>query len=225
MARPAYKALQEEAYDHLREKIMNGELSYQTIYSESKMAADLGISRTPLRDAVHRLFQENLIDIIPNKGFTLHRITEKDVLEVYEVRSAIEGYCAFKAARELDTENVQTLLAELDDSMEKMRTIRDTTHDAVAFAMEDERFHTLLIEHSNNDHFQQIFHSILYQVRKLAEYTLAKEGRMDTTLAEHQEIIDAIRGGHSKGSYNAVMEHMTVPLKLNMESVYESDEG
>ena len=64
--------LNEQAYNYLQKLIMENHFSYQEVYSETKLSKELGISRTPLRDAVHRLAQEGYIDIIPSKGFMLH---------------------------------------------------------------------------------------------------------------------------------------------------------
>ena len=85
--------LNEQAYNYLQKLIMENHFSYQEVYSETKLSKELGISRTPLRDAVHRLAQEGYIDIIPSKGFMLHQMNRKDVNETFQVRSALETYC------------------------------------------------------------------------------------------------------------------------------------
>ena len=91
--------LNEQAYEHLKKMITEDQLSYQEIYSETKLSRELGISRTPFRDAIHRLVQEGYIDIIPSKGFRLHQLTKKDVVETFQVRSALETYCAMEITR------------------------------------------------------------------------------------------------------------------------------
>ena len=85
--------LNEQAYNYLQKLILENHFSYQEVYSETKLSKELGISRTPLRDAVHRLAQEGYIDIIPSKGFMLHQMNRKDVNETFQVRSALETYC------------------------------------------------------------------------------------------------------------------------------------
>ena len=70
--------LNEQAYNYLQKLILENHFSYQEVYSETKLSKELGISRTPLRDAVHRLAQEGYIDIIPSKGFMLHQMNRKD---------------------------------------------------------------------------------------------------------------------------------------------------
>ena len=95
-----YRTLNAVAYDHLRDLIYNGELEYGRIYSETKLAARLSISRTPIRDALNRLAQERYIDILPNRGFLLHKPTREDLIEACHVRMMVEGYCADSIARQ-----------------------------------------------------------------------------------------------------------------------------
>ena len=103
--------LNEQAYQHLQKLILSNRLSYGQIYSETRLSRELGISRTPFRDAVHRLAQEGYIDIIPSNGFTLHQINVDDVNETLQIRSALESYCTLQIARECDSSRAQTLFA------------------------------------------------------------------------------------------------------------------
>ena len=75
-----------------------------------RLAKELGISRTPFRDAIHRLAQEGYIDIIPSKGFRLHQITERDVIETFQIRTALETYCTMQIAR--DVKDVPSVVTE-----------------------------------------------------------------------------------------------------------------
>ena len=77
------------------------------IYSETRLARELSISRTPIRDALNRLSRERYIDILPNKGFQLHKPDENDVREAYHVRLMIECYCGEILAREYSTEGAR----------------------------------------------------------------------------------------------------------------------
>ena len=89
-----YKALNNIAYDHLRDMIYNCELEFGKVYSETKLAAQISVSRTPVRDALNKLAHERYIDILPNKGFMLHTPSRADINEAYHVRRMIEDYCA-----------------------------------------------------------------------------------------------------------------------------------
>lgn len=217
----SFKILQQEAYDYIKNRILDQTMEYNKIYSESKIALEIGISRTPVRDAVHRLYQEGLVDIIPNKGFLLHKMTERDVMETYEVRSAIEGYCSKKAAQSNQTESVQELIRELGASLERQESIYRESSDEEAFSTEDQHFHYLLVAHSDNAAFLEIFSQYMYKIKKLALFSLKREGRMLHTLKEHQEILKAICAGDPQAAYEAALVHMKAPLDLHLESVYK----
>lgn len=222
MRERSFKVLQQQAYDYIKD-LIHRDMDYQKIYSESKLALEMGISRTPVRDAVHRLYQENLVDVIPNKGFILHRVTQRDIMEHYEVRSAIEGYCARKAAHEVQTEAGQELLQALEDSLERQREIFNFGEGVEAFAQEDQKYHGLFVSYSGNTLFEAMFGQYMYQVKRLACYSLKKEHRMKETIQEHQHICEAIRQGNEDQAYDAMSYHMKAPLDINLELVYEKN--
>ena len=126
--------LNEQAYNYLQKLIMENHFSYQEVYSETKLSKELGISRTPLRDAVHRLAQEGYIDIIPSKGFMLHQMNRKDVNETFQVRSALETYCTVQISKASSTRKAKKLFKELDWIMECMNDIMETTHSIKEFS-------------------------------------------------------------------------------------------
>ena len=119
--------LNEQAYQHLQNLIITNRLSYQEIYSETNLSKELGISRTPFRDAIHRLAQEGYIDIIPSKGFMLHQLSRKDVNETFQVRSALESYCTLQISKTFQSRNAKKLFKELDGIMEKLKRVLDST--------------------------------------------------------------------------------------------------
>ena len=139
--------LNEQAYNYLQKLIMENHFSYQEVYSETKLSKELGISRTPLRDAVHRLAQEGYIDIIPSKGFMLHQMNRKDVNETFQVRSALETYCTVQISKASSTRKAKKLFKELDWIMECMNDIMETTHSIKEFSEYDFQFHTKIIDY------------------------------------------------------------------------------
>lgn len=216
-----FKVLQQQAYDYIKNLILDQTLEYNNIYSESKLALEIGVSRTPVRDAVHRLYQEGYIDIVPNKGFMLHKMTQRDVMELFEVRSAIEGYCSLKIAQDHLTNTNQSLLEDLRQSLNRQKSIFESTKDVAEFATEDQSFHYLLVSHSDNASFLDIFSQYMYKIKKLACYSLQHENRMLHTLEEHQNILQAIMDGDCQKAYEATIEHMKAPLDINLECVYK----
>ena len=116
------KPLQTKAYDYIKDLILKDAFAYDTIYSETKISKEIGVSRTPMRDALHRLAQERYIDIIPSKGFCIHQMTKQDIIETFQIRSAIEGYCTVQIAKDHKEDRSQKLFRELDYIMEKQRS-------------------------------------------------------------------------------------------------------
>ena len=211
--------LNEQAYQHLQSLIMTNKLSYQKIYSETKLAKELGISRTPFRDAIHRLAQEGYIDIIPSKGFTLHQLTKKDVDETFQVRSALETYCTFQISKQADTMNAKILFLELDLIMENLKRILETTQSIEEFSEYDFQFHTKIVQYLNNEQFVSIFATFMYRMKKLAVLSLSHEGRMQNTYDEHLAILNAMKRGDTEHIYEITLNHMDTPRDLNLEDL------
>lgn len=213
------KPLNEQAFLHLKDMIMNNELSYQQIYSETKLSKDLGISRTPLRDAIHRLAQEGYIDIIPSKGFRLHQLSRQDVDETFQVRSALECYCTFQITQNADTPKARRLFNELSWIMDELKKILDTTQSIKDFSEYDFEFHTKIVQYLENEQFSAIFASFMYRMRKLAELSLAHEGRMADTYKEHVAILEAMKRGDTENIYEITLKHMDTPRDINLEDL------
>ena len=216
------KPLNEQAYDHLQKLITDGQLSYHEIYSETKLAKELGISRTPFRDAIHRLAQEGYIDIIPSKGFRLHPITERDVIETFQIRTALETYCTMQIARDVkekNNANLRPFFKELDWLMENMKEVMENDQGIDEFCEYDFRFHRKIIDYLENEQFSSVFASFLYRMKRLAKLSLQHEGRMAQTVEEHQAILDAMKNGDTEHIYEITMVHMDRPRGINLEDL------
>ena len=216
------KPLNEQAYDHLQKLITDGQLSYHEIYSETKLAKELGISRTPFRDAIHRLVQEGYIDIIPSKGFRLHQITERDVIETFQIRTALETYCTMQIARDVkekNNANLRPFFKELDWLMENMKEVMENDQGIDEFCEYDFRFHRKIIDYLENEQFSSVFASFLYRMKRLAKLSLQHDGRMAQTVEEHQAILDAMKNGDTEHIYEITMVHMDRPRGINLEDL------
>ncbi|MBC5743266.1 GntR family transcriptional regulator [Lachnospiraceae bacterium MD308] len=211
--------LNKQAFLHLKNMIINNELSYLEIYSETKLSKELGISRTPFRDAIHRLAQEGYIDIIPSKGFRIHKLTKQDVDETFQVRSALECYCTFQIAKESHTRKAKRLFKELDWIMEELTEILNTTQSIGDFCEYDFQFHNKIIDYLQNEQFTSVFSAFMYRMRKLAELSLAHKGRMQDTYDEHMAILTAMKDGDTVHIYEITLKHMDTPRGINLEDL------
>ena len=202
------KPLQTKAYDHIKDLILKDAFAYDTIYSETKISKEIGVSRTPMRDALHRLAQERYIDIIPSKGFCIHQMTKQDIIETFQIRSAIEGYCMVQIAKDFKEDWSQKLFRELDFLMERQIKILETNRDISAFVEYDNQFHIAIVASLNNRTFQELFGSYLFQIKRLAVLSLGHPGRMQETIEEHSAILKAMRSGNLAEIYSVTMNHM-----------------
>ena len=108
--------LQQQAYDTIKSSILSGEMEPNRLYSETKLSAQIGISRTPVREALQCLSQDGYITVIPSKGFMIRQLNDKDMKDSIEIRCAIEGFCTNMVASQIDTEKGRQLLHSLEKS-------------------------------------------------------------------------------------------------------------
>lgn len=208
--------LQQRAYEYVKQLIQGNDLDYHTIYSETKISKEIGVSRTPMRDALHRLAQERFIDILPSKGFCLHQITRQDMIETFQIRSAIEGYCTVYITRNFQTDEMQRAFADLFFLLEKQREIMGTTHDTCKFTEYDNQFHERIVSCCKNQTLQALFQSYLFQIRRLALLSLRHEGRMEATYSEHMAIYNCMKEGNLSDIYQTTLNHMEIPLEIHL---------
>lgn len=202
------KPLQLQAYEKLKAMITDGELQHNTIYSETKISQELGISRTPLRDAVQRLSQEGYIDVIPSKGFRIHEMTEEDLTETCQIRSALEGFCVVELAKKFETPEAARIFCELELLINKQQEICDHSHSTAEFAIYDDLFHEKIIMSLNNKMIADTFESYHYRMSSQTIVSLEITGRMEATISEHRDILNFMKIGAIGRSYKASLLHL-----------------
>lgn len=219
-----YRPLQEAAYNHIRDKVLSGQLQPNMLYSETRMAAELNISRTPMKDALVRLSQEKLIDILPSKGFRLHQMSREDILQTYQARTAVEGFCAMQLALNRHTPAGQAALRDMEDMLDEMDRFlaRETAgEDLLDSLLEyDLRFHQALVDSSGNDELRQLFNSYHYRLYFFALEAFQREGRLQMAHKEHREILSAVQDPSDPvgiQAYLAVMRHMEATRDIMLQ--------
>lgn len=208
--------LQDKAYLFLKKQILNNQLSFDEIYSASKMATDIEVSRTPMRDAVQRLAQEGLLEIVPNKGFRLVKISKEDILEAQEVRASIETFSILKRMINIKSKDSKDLLLDLEKCLKKQDQYRKRK-DPDAFAEEDLYFHQRIVESSNNKAFIQMFKKYVTQIRRLSIHAFkARPDRLDNTYQEHLNILQAMKSEDLSLAMKVCLAHINATLTINM---------
>ncbi len=209
--------LQLQAYDYIKDRILNGELLPDTLYSETKMSAEIGVSRTPMREALQCLSQDGYITVVPSKGFMIRKLNEEDMRESIQIRCAIEGFCTYMIAAEIGTERGQQVLRELHRLLTEMERTHKEGGDLDSFIYHDHQFHLLLVDYARNDEFNQIFQRLMYLIRLTSASALSVEGRMESTLAEHRSYYEALKAGDGFRAYQLMMTHLMMPLSVHGE--------
>lgn len=218
-----YKTLNNVAYEHLRGMIVGSELEFNRIYSETKLAARLNISRTPIRDALNRLAQERYIDILPNRGFMLHTPTQADILEAFHVRMMIEGYCGEIIARHYPDAATRAAIGRMEDALGRQQRLLDggSAYSLSQFWLDDMTFHRAALEYMNitslmvqYENFMHIFmpHHLIEDSDAHQMQPRALE-RHRSTLVEHAQIIEALKGGEPEAVRAAVRRHLDSSLR------------
>lgn len=209
--------LQVQAYDYLIDLIKKGELEFGKIYSLNKMAQKSGFSRTPFRDAVLCLEQERYVDIFPSKGFALHSMTEEDILETYQLRSAIEVYCIKQLTRNLETPRGQEYFLKLSGKIADQQEIIQTTHSNEDFGRKDYEFHRSIVQYTANESMLEIYRRFMYRIFWLNVTSFSKEGRMADTIMEHRDFLEMMKNQDFHGLEQLTEHHLNVAQDINLQ--------
>lgn len=196
-------SLRGRVFHKLREDILSGKYEEHEELKEVAIGEELGVSRTPVREAFRQLELEGLIQIIPNKGAYVTGITEKDVKDIYMIRSMLEGLCARLATEHITKEQLE----ELEENIYLAKFHADKGH-LEQLAELDNRFHEVLYEACDSkmlEHQLKDFHQYVWRVRKK---TLSSANRGPKSNEEHEGILEAIKAGDAKLAEQLANKHM-----------------
>jgi DNA-binding GntR family transcriptional regulator len=204
------RALYEEVAELLRQRIFSRELAPGSWIDELRIAEELGISRTPLREALKVLAAEGLVTMKVRRGAYVTEVSEQDLREVYELLALLESdaagvLCGRASAAEL--KELQLLHAELEAAATQGKTGRER------FFELNEAFHRRMLEMAGNRWREQMVRD-LRKVMKLNRHSsLLKTGRIDESLREHRAILDALLGRDPQRAVEEVRLHFAHGLE------------
>ena len=194
-----YLPLRDVVFNTLRQAIITGEFAPGERLMEIALANRLGVSRTPVREAIRKLELEGLVVMIPRKGAEVARITEKDLRDVLEVRCSLEELAAELAAERMDEEGQEKLdqaLVEFESAIE--------SGDNAAIADSDMEFHDIIFDATGNPRLIQIIGNLREQFyRYRLEYVKDTDYHI-VLLNEHKELVNAIRAGKKEEARRAL---------------------
>lgn len=214
-----YLPLRDVVFNTLRRAILRGELKPGERLMEIQLANKLGVSRTPIREAIRKLELEGLVLMIPRKGAEVAEITEKNLRDVLEVRCALEELAVQLACDRIDQNQVKELHAAADH----FRDVLDSD-DITQIAQADEAFHDVIFTATGNGRLIQLLNNLREQMyRYRIEYLKKKECYLQL-LAEHQAIITSIEGHDKQKATEITGQHINNQVDTVVGTLRHRDE-
>lgn len=195
-------SLADQVFEHLEADILGGKYARGEILTEMKLCADLGVSRTPIREAIHRLAQEHLVEI-SSKGVVVLGVTEKDLVDIYDIRLAVEGMAAARAAKLI----TEAQLAELKETLD-LQEFYSTKRDAEHIRYMDSHFHKLIYNFSGSIVLHDMLTPLHTKAQKYRKTSVENSSRASASVAEHRAIYDAIAAHDADAAQNAMTAHV-----------------
>ncbi len=190
-------------FDVLKSAVVSGQLKPGERLMEQQVAEELGVSRTPVREAIRRLELEGFLIMIPRKGAYVADISLKDIAQVFEVRAAMESLAAGLAAERITNDQLDMLERKLVE----VKAAVDSS-DIEAIIKIDTDFHEIIYNASRNERLVQILSNLREQIQRYRSASLAYPGRLKDTLEEHKELVEAISDRNVALAQRLAKEHI-----------------
>lgn len=198
-----YLPLRDVVFNTLRQAILRGELKPGERLMEIQLANKLGVSRTPIREAIRKLELEGLVLMIPRKGAEVADITEKSLKDVLEVRKALETLSVQLACDRITEEEIGNLKDAAEEFKETLKS-KDVTEIAEA----DVRFHDVIFGATDNQKLIQLLNNLREQMYRYRVEYLKRENSYPQIIEEHEEIIARIEAKDKKEASEILCRHI-----------------
>ncbi len=211
-----HKPLREMVYEELKLQILTGGIVPGTRMMEVELAEEMGVSRTPIREAIRKLEKEGLVTIEPRRGAYASRISTEDMVEILEVRQDLEGLAAFFAATRMSKENLE----ELKSIAEKYNKAVEegNMQDMIRF---DTMFHRKIVDSCNNKILVHMVEQLQEMVLRFRYIYYDNFRRAEHMPAEHRAILEAIADGDEEKAREAADVHIYRLKQLVIEEGVE----
>ena len=195
--------LSTKIFNILREDILNGRYREGSKLIESKLAKELQVSRTPVREALKQLELEGIVENIPNRGAIVLGISQQDIEDIYTIRNSIEGIAAKWAVERITEEKLEEL-KEIYDLMD----FYVQKNDIEGFAQLNIEFHESIYRATKSRYLEQVLKGLQYYMKRTRMKSLQVEGRIQKSQMEHKEILDAFIHRDPEKAQEALTRHL-----------------
>ena len=198
-----YLPLRDVVFNTLRQAILKGELEPGERLMEIQLAERLGVSRTPIREAIRKLELEGLVHMVPRKGAEVASISEKSLREVLEVRRSLEELAIELACQKITAEQIKELEeaeVQFADAVQK--------GDAMTIAESDEHYHDVIYQATDNSRLVQILNNLREQMYRYRLEYIKDADKRQILVVEHEHIIRAVQNHNIPEAQQAMREHI-----------------
>ena len=218
-----YKPLRDVVFETLRDAIITQVLKPGERLMEIQLADEMGVSRTPVREAIRKLELEGLVIMVPRKGAYVAGVSMKDIHEVYEVRAALEMLAVSLAAERITDEELDALERQVlrESEAEASEDTDEQTLDNIVYI--DTTFHDIIYQAANNQRLVQFLNILQEQLQRFRAASLSRPGRSKTALEEHKQIIEALSERNGELAAKLAKEHIDNAESAMIFAMQEGD--
>lgn len=210
-----YLPLRDVVFNTLRQAILKGELAPGERLMEIQLAERLGVSRTPIREAIRKLELEGLVLMIPRKGAEVAKISEKSLRDVLEVRRSLEELAIELACQRMTADDIEKL-----ENAQKAFADAIASEQIMAIAETDEGYHDVIYQGTYNDRLVQILYNLREQMYRYRLEYIKDADKRQILLLEHDKILKAIknrRASEAKDTMRAHIDNQALTVSRNIK--------
>jgi DNA-binding GntR family transcriptional regulator len=217
--RSVYRSMQDIVFETLRDEILSGKLQPGYSLNTLALSSRLGVSRTPIREALNRLVSIGLVENIPHRGCFVRKLSVEQVVEVYYIRAALAGVCARLATKRI-TEAQKRKLIELCEKMEKDKPGEDLK----AMLKQNFEFHNIIFKAAHSPSIESLALQYYHQSEQFRALSLELPGRFEEACREHRRILQAIVDGDADCAEQSSREHqLNTARRITKSLGYEGE--
>lgn len=195
-------SLADQVFERLEADILGGKYARGEVLTEMMLCADLGVSRTPIREATHRLAQEHIVEITA-KGIAVLGVTDKDLADIYDIRMRLEGMAAALAARNATEEQISAMKEALE-----LQEFYCGKKDAERIRLMDSRFHDLIYAAADSVVLYDTLLPLHKKTQKFRKASVENHSRAAASLDEHRAIFEAVAAHDERAAEIAMGVHV-----------------
>jgi DNA-binding GntR family transcriptional regulator len=198
-----YELLNQKTYRILKQAIVRGDLAPNSKLALNEIAKSLGISNTPVREAINKLSSEGFVKIIPNKGIIVKEVNIDDLQEILHIRTFLDGLIAKLAAKKITDKEIRDMMGIINKMEYAVK--RD---DRLTYNDLDIQFHDFLLNITENNKLKEIYNNLIVHAYRFRIRTLKISDRMGKSLKEHKEIALKIKERNPDEANRVSQEHI-----------------